>query len=240
MRGLGLVLLVLLAAAAGTPAHATILWSQLPTDWVLGGLTSITDTEFTGVDASASTYHVSDIHVGSGGWVIGSVTGYYLKKIESVLPSAFDARLNIFDKSGTLPTAGDDPTAGPALAVSYSVTPYSLTSEAVSVTISDLNLSLAEGDYWIGLTPILTWADPGYPQTFHKRTATVWGDCSALRNPGGYFGYGTGWGAYSSWGYPDGDAALRIDDATVPEPSAALLIGIVGAASLALRRRRAR
>lgn len=222
-----LVLMLLCGAASG--AQATyILWEQLPATDTMSWI----DQEFPDLQA-ASTYQVHDVVVGAGGWKISSITGYYTK-LNDLWPSSLSVRLNVFSKSGSLPTAGDDPVLG-------SVWTAALTRDMQSsqVTLTGLDLVLPTGSYWIGMTPILDFGN--YDQEWHQLSAAVVGDASALRNPGGYFGFGSDWKDYTAFGelYGDlaqpGDGAIKIEGTTsdVPEPGTSALTGVILAGALA-------
>lgn len=220
----GLILLVLVGVLAW-PAHATILWQQMPD---VGGSAFI-DHEFVNPGYLAySTYQVHDVVVGSSGWWINSITGFY-QPPDGSWPSEASVRLNIFDKVGSSPVSANDPTAGDVFDASLSVV-----GGYTEVTLDGLNIYLTEGDYWIGMTPIIDYTLFG--QEWHSVTTSIVGDQSAFRNPSGAFGYGTGWNPLSTMSGYDADGALRIDG-VVPEPATISLL-LLGLGALVYARRR--
>lgn len=199
------------------------LWDQQPDP----ARSAYVDQNF-GDFPSFSTYMVSDVSFGtnvtitdvityytqgSGGWPIGAATG----------------TLNIFAKNGSLPGGGDDPTAGTTVNVDISVG-----ANGLEVRASGLNINLAAGDYWIGLTPDLDFSSFG--QEFHQNSTSFVGDASAARNPGGGFGVGTDWvdAGQTFGGEADYDAAITI--LGTPAPGTLALLGMGGL--VATRRRR--
>jgi hypothetical protein len=208
-------------------ARSTVLWEQLA---VPG--TGIVDQEFPD-DPGYSSYQASDVSVAPGGWIIRSVSTFYTTGYGN-WPSVADVRLSIFSKSGPLPLAGDDPTGGAV----YSA---DLTHDGADliVRLDGLEIPLSQGDYWIGLTPIIDFGTWG--QEFHSLAAYQIGDPTAIRNPLGGFGFGEDWTTYSGMGlgFGDGDAALRVEGVSVvPEPATVFLIVLgIGALGSARRRR---
>jgi hypothetical protein len=226
MYRLGLLLLVF----AMVPVQAGILWQQLPNT----SLSGTVDQEFPDF-VTYSTYQVHDVTVGAGGWNISSITGYYTD-VAHAWPATPDVRISIFAKTGSLPAAGDDPTTGTV----YSA---SLTRDGFStyVTASGLSINLGPGDYWIGITPSINFGL--YGQEFHQMAASVLGDPTAVRDPGGSFGLGDQWMTYAQWGtIPGIDGAILIEgtsgDGAVPEPATWSLLGLGLSTLVYLRRRR--
>ena len=222
MYKLALLLLMLLVL----PLQAAVLWSQAPTGT---NASAYIDQEFPDFPAF-STYQVADVTVGAGGWAIDSITSYFGSGGGS-WPSSLDVRVNIFSKTGALPLASDDPTAG----AEYAAT---LTADGsfLDVTASGLGIHLAPGAYWIGMTPIVDFAT--YGQNFHWQTSGIVGDPSALRNPGNGFADGSDWGTYAMIGGTAGDGAILIEGTgATPEPAAYLLVA-GGLGLLGLLRRR--
>ena len=200
------------------------LWDQQPDPAQPGFI----DQAF-GDFLSFSTYTVSDVSFGSG-VTINDITTYYtnLNGIWGGIGAA-SATLNIFPKGGTLPGAGDDPTTGTSVAVNISTG-----ANGVEVHASGLNIALAAGDYWVGLTPELNFGTFG--QEFLQGSANIQGDASASRNPGGGFGVGTDWvdSGATFGGIADWNGAITI--LGTPAPGTLALLGLGGL--VATRRRR--
>jgi hypothetical protein len=212
----------LIAVAAFTAtATADVLWDQSN---VNTGINAFVDQEFDDF-ASFSSYMVMDVV--STGWTVQSVSVYFTNNMGN-WAGVTQARLNLFAKTGTLPVAGDDPTAGATVGVS-------LTNLGSSweITASGLNVNVPIGDYWIGLTPLTNFGAQG--QEFHQ-AAPIIGVDTAWRNPGGGFGLGTQWQTTAPLGtdwigvY---DAAFKVEG--IPAPGALALLGLAG---LIGRRRR--
>jgi uncharacterized protein (TIGR03382 family) len=215
---LGLAAVVGFAAAAS----ADVLWDQGNYDPDGVGLIN---QEF-GDYPSYASYMVTDVV--STDWTIQSVSTFFTDQNGGLWTGVTQARLNIFDwVPGTLPVAGDDPTAGAVV----DVTVTDLGSE-LQMTASGLNVDLPAGNYWVGLTPIADLASFG--QEFHL-PAPIIGDNTAFRNPGGGFGYGPDWMYAYALGYwqDQYDASILIEG--VPAPGALALLGLAGLVS---RRRR--
>ncbi|MDY7108262.1 MAG: MYXO-CTERM sorting domain-containing protein [Planctomycetota bacterium] len=218
-----------LAAVVGltTAATADVLWDQsnYSTD-----PNALVDQEF-GDFPTYSSYMVTDV-VADTDWVIQSVSVYFTSNNGNWGQFLSQARLNIFDwVPGTLPLAADDPTAGAVVSVGA----VEQGDSTWKITASGLNVNLDAGNYWIGLTPIVNFADGG--QEFH-RPAPIINDNNAWRNPGGAFGYGTDWiyahivDGTGEW-ENQWEASILIEG--VPAPGALALLGLAG---LLGRRRR--
>lgn len=177
-----------------------------------------------------SSYMADDVSFATG-VTINVVSTYYTME-GNWGPGITQARLNIFAKTGSLPGAGDDPTAGIVVDVTFTNL-----GDAWQVTASGLGIDLAAGDYWFALTPMADF-DP-FGQAFHYFTApsTLVGDQIAFRNPSGGFGVGTEWQTIAdAYGGPtDANMALMVEGTVIPAPGALALLGLAGIAG---RRRR--
>lgn len=221
-----LILAALICAIV--PLQAGVLWYQAPDT----GPVAHVDQEFPDF-VGYNTYQVHDVTVGAGGWIIQSITGYFGGGIGGWPTTTANVTVNIFPKSGSLPGAGDDPSLGVVHSASFS-----WDGTTYTVTVGGLSIPLAAGDWWIGLTPILQYST--YGQQFHWRSTPYVGDYTALRNPGGSFGFGTNWVTYAALGtYPAGDGAILIEGTggAIPEPATWSLLAL-GVGALAFFRRR--
>ena len=227
------VLGVLAAAAVVGSAQADILWNQLP---AYDNFTLPAFPDFVG--GTSAAFAVSDVSVPASGWTINSVSTYFSDL--SFNPTVTTAVLNIFPKSGGLPTASNDPRPSPTgqgtIVVPVDVRSQGGTSQqpVMIITATGLNVILSQGEYWIGLTPALNSGPFGSDN--HWATESVIGSQSAAR------GFGSGPGAAFPWGSVGPlsgsaafDLALTVTGTPVPAPSSFALLGLAG---LAINRRR--
>ena len=174
-----------------------------------------------------STFLVVDV-VFDTGVKISSITTYFTNG-NLGWPQNADgfATLNIF--ADPLSNADDNPLDGRSVPVFLAVT-----DDGLSATASGLNIDLAAGTYWIGLTPEVTFVQFG--NEFHWGAASI-GNATQGRNPGDGFGLGTDWfDAGATFGGIEGwDAAITIEG--IPAPGVLALLGVAG---LVTRRRRSR
>ncbi len=156
-----------------------------------------------------STYMVADVNIPDPGFTLTQVASYL--GINGAWGGVTTARLNLFPKVGNLPdNITDDPSASMVVTVSYDV------GTGIFSTVG-LNLDVAAGDYWIGLTGIAGFAEFG--NNAHKQGANANGDPDAARNPGGSFNFpaDTDWFSIQSfvnWGWHD--MALTVEGDPIP------------------------
>lgn len=216
------LLLAALVLSLGSTAWADVLWNQA----LDPNAAAYVDQEFSDYP-TYSSYQVHDIVVPATGWTIQKITTWY---VDGATPGNWttvtQGRLNVFPKTGSLPAAGNDPAAGTA----YPITIINPAGGIAEISMSGLNIVLPAGQYWIGFTPMTTFGTHG--QKFLGQTTSIQGNQSAIRNPGGAFGFGTAWAATSVIGATL-DSAIKIEGLPVPEPSSLLLLG-----AMALLRRR--
>jgi hypothetical protein len=203
-------------------SKADILWDQAPDPDAL----AFVDQRFSDFP-EFSTFLVNDV-VFNTQVNVDSISVYFTD-INQSWPAAGTATLNVFLNDGTLDT--EDPLAGTQVAINLIDT-----ADGLTVVASGLNLNLAAGTYWIGLTPNFDFGQ--FNQEFHQQTSGIIGSETWARNPGGGFGLGGDWQTGGTlFGQPPFDSALRVEGSVVPEPTAVgvLALGIVG---LVIRRRR--
>ena len=116
----------------------------------------------TDAEDKRTIYSLSSITVPRGGWKIDAVAIYtsYASRPEGWLKLK-RARLNVFSKKAEVPAAADDPRLGREVKVTVRKTDKSArdgsrTLPVYEVRAYDLRLTLQPGEYWIGLTPILS------------------------------------------------------------------------------------
>ena len=176
-----------------------VLWDQ-PTDGG-GAFVDQTFPDFPDFD----TYLVCDVVVDEPGWNVTGVTMFFTDP--GTWPMGDNpATLNIFEKTGTLPEPGDDPAAGMQVTAQIEPDVFGL-----AITAAGLDINLAPGEYWIGLTPDVNFGQFG--QAFHLETFFPQGDGTAARNPGGAFAIGSDWidAGTAFGGVPGWDGAIRVN-----------------------------
>lgn len=201
------------------PAGPT-LWEQLP-----DGSGNFVDQNFETAFDAYDAFMVMDVSFG-GNVNITDITTYYTAGNWPL--GAGTATLNIFANDGSgLPAPGDFPGNGSSVATNAVAF-----GAGQAITASGLNLNLAPGNYWVGLTPEISFGNFG--QQFHEAAAPDGGpDHSASRNFNGGFGFGPDWFASSTRGSVT-DGAITI--LGTPTPGTLALLGLGGL--VASRRRR--
>lgn len=230
------ILILSLMALGATSLFATDLWNQTVPNY--GYVNSFVNQNFTDFPAY-SAYMVSDV-VASQNWNVNQVSiDFFTNGSTETLGSTWSCTLNVFSNTGSLPSAGNDPTTGTT--VTGTITNLNGSGYG-TLTVSGLNLNLAAGEYWIGLTPTASFGNDGEFYLGESNTNTAGANYTdAFINPGGGFGLGSSWAngntltgdGLSYYGGIDVQGTVQ----SVPEPAsiAALGLGLVG---LIFRRRR--
>lgn len=140
---LSITLLSALALAASAGAQSEVLWDQSDLDPNTSGIANSISPGFGGF----TIYAVADIVVADAGWSVESITQFYSSWNQDWLFAITEGSLHVFPKTGALPV--DDPAAS----VTVPMTAALNNPDVIEVTASGLNLDLAPGEYWIGITP---------------------------------------------------------------------------------------
>lgn len=179
--------LVLMASAANAQV---VLWDQT------AGYETFSQGFFNVIGGSGpwgvSAYSCNDVVVPAGGWTMDSITIYF-DNLDPWAGAITSAWLYIEPKTGTSPTG--DPTTDAVMVPASCVL---LPNNFNEVKATTLGIALAEGEYWIGLTPI---APTG--GNIHAGVPAV-GETSPTFDTNGF---PPGWGFWTQ----DLDAALLIE-----------------------------
>ena len=215
-------------------ASADTLWDQS----ALSGTGAGVYNSVSGSPPFGSTvYALSDVVVPAGGWTINSISTYFSALgFANWATDVTQARLNIFSRDGALPASGNNPGTGTLVTLTCTFSSFDAGPDFgfqnVNVaTAAGLNIVLAPGNYWIGLTPI---APGGFDLESNWGSSTVIGGNSAMRSP--FTGFGMP--PANTWSDSGAEGAILIEGTLAPTPSAAALMGLAGLA--AGRRRRTR
>ena len=216
------------SAGCALSSHAGVLWDQSKLDWNANGFTNT-------ISGNPNTsYMVSDVTVGAGGWTVNSISVYFtcFDFNWATGADATTGRLNVFSKTGALPTSGNNPGTGSLVSLDVEILNDPTVGQAYyKVTASNLNLNLSAGSYWLGVTPVepngFFGPESGLAATTHLGAASAW------RSP--YTGFGLP--PANTWTntlYGNLDAAILVEG--VPAPTSLAAVGVAGL--LVGRRRR--
>ena len=198
-------------------AATTVFWDQPPPG---NGVTleqALTDNSF-------DIYTVCDVSTGGATWSVQRVTVWFfdLGGWSAFAPPTMGV-VNVFPKAGALPVTGAD--VPPEYTVPITVTQglFGFTDgwEVSADTSAIAELQGISGDFWIGLTPILT---PDDGVEFRMGTASAVGDSSARLDEPDAYSQGTDWVGLAT------DLSIRLEgDVTVtPDPWTNLGCGLGG------------
>jgi len=139
------ILTLLVSISLAGAAAADVLWDQTAgyEGWQQGFFNVIAG----GGPMGMTMYTVNDVVVPASGWNIDTIRIYYDGFDPSWAGAVTQAILFIEPKTGGVPTG--DPSGGTAVAVTAIV----LGNNFLEVSGSGLGVALAEGEYWVGLTP---------------------------------------------------------------------------------------
>jgi len=226
-------------AVATTPAFATDLWNQQV--GLANGFNGFVDEQFTDTGFTQySTYQSSDVVVGTGGWNVTSISEEFLDN--GATSGITTALLNVFPNTGanSLPAVQNDPTTGTQVAVQITSLGAigANAAQAYLLTASGLNLQLAAGEYWIGLTGIGAFGSGEIQEGFTTTNSAGANFGSAFINPQGGFAAGTSWQPLTNITGDSVDySAIDIQGSfATPEPASMALLGL-GVVGLIKRRR---
>lgn len=221
-----------LAGLVSSAAQADVLWDQSAIN--LDSTVSMPNWTKTSGIGQREAYGMTDVTVPAGGWTIQSIS-IYVGTLAFNTPTT--ATLNIFPKTGALPTAANNPrlvaNGGTGVSVPVTVTSFEINGNsgqfANDINASGLSIALAAGDYWIGLAPryVGSSADNQWP------AATTFGSGQAVRFAAPLDAAWTDTAALFGNSVQE-DGAIKISG--VPTPGAMALLGLGGL--LAGRRRR--
>ena len=192
MRKMSIVITLILMAITATIAGAqNILWDQTAgyEGWAQGFFNNVAG----GPPMGSTMYTVNDVTVPGEGWTIHRYTVYYDGFDPSWAGAVTSAVLYVEPKTGSTPTG--DPSTGTTVSVVTEI----LGNGFMTVTAVDIDVVMAAGDYWIGLTPFAPNAN-----NIHVSVAAV-GDDSPT-----YDAYGFPMPMWMAW-VPGYDGAIQIE-----------------------------
>lgn len=230
---------LVLSLALASVASADVLWDQSAIDInaPISYANRVTSSVPFGFGNQREAFGVADITVPAGGWTINSISVYMANYAIYVFNPASTAVLNIFSRTGPSPLASDNPrrpaNGGAGVIYTATTTTFSFGGQDIDqVTVSGLSITLAPGDYWIGLTPIYSGGSNGQPSQWPAATQI---GLNQFYRGANQSTMDAGWTDNAvAGGLTHGDGAMLITG--VPTPGAAGLLGLAGLA--AVRRRR--
>jgi hypothetical protein len=223
-------------AGAADAASVGVLWDQ-PSNGT-SGVVNTGDPTSPPEDRNVA-YVVSDVTFATD-VVIRSVQNVnFMNTFVPAIDGSLPAVLNIFGADDPL-TLADDPTDGGDFGTTLTAlsTPDAPSSPTFTLTAAGLDIGLAAGTYWIGLTPLFDGSAGDVPRSYTFRSEPA-GQADTL-----FFGTSFGGPAVqdlTSLGLSFSDANIRIEGqaAVVPLPAGlGLLLAALAGLGLAGARRR--
>lgn len=167
---IALALIAMLTSSAG----ATVLHDQSSYDvgaWGAGFFNVVAG----GGPMGMTMYSVNDITVGGTGWIVESIS-IYVNALGGFENDVTTAYVNVFPKTGSLPTEIPDNST------SVAVTVVNVGGDDYMVTAAGLAIELEPGEYWIGLTPAASAFNTG----IHIPANTLVGDATPTYDANGF------------------------------------------------------
>ena len=195
MRAKTMMTVLIIAMSLASVASAQIvLWDQTAgyEGWSQGFFNMIAG----GPPMGSTTYTVNDIVVPAGGWDVTTMRVYYDGFDQGWAGTVTSAVLYLEPKTGSTPTG--DPSTGTTVAVTTTI----LGNGFMEVAATGLDMNIAEGEYWIGLTPYAPNSN-----NFHVSVAAVGDDSPS------YDAYGFPMPMWMVWS-PGLDGAMLIEGET--------------------------
>lgn len=202
-----LLIAVLCAGFAG----ADVLWDQTTPD--------PTGQGFANIIAGAppfglSVYAVDDIRVHDV-WHVDSYTLTFWGIDQAWYLGAFQATLSVFEKTGSLPSPTDNPTAEILVNITAGQSEIIDGNVVTTLTAGGLDLMLDPGDYWIGLTPHASMQRWDFQSW--RASANAWGDNAAQYDL-----------SFGSWGSTNGmDGCFKLEGTILVVPTETKSFGAV-------------
>jgi hypothetical protein len=156
--------------ALASGASAQILWDQSDFDAFGPGFFN---AESGGPPFGSTNHCVNHITV-PGNWNVNSISIFMTATDPNFAAGIFQGYVHVWPKTGPLPI--EDPSASPVVPMTGELL-AGPNGDYIKVSTIGLDLNIAPGEYWIGITPIAA-AGPFGPE-IHMASMTAYGDASA-------------------------------------------------------------